>query len=261
MNIFKKIWNFFKPEKNLYDIYDVYSILYETPNSIIYLLNHKKTNDPFICKYIHNEYYGYNELFNLQNFKHSKIIELIEQFTVQNKIGLIFNYYPLGDVFEYCNKNYPLSEENANRFFKEIMNCVKVCHSQNLVHLDIKLENFLIKSLNPLELIIIDLAYAKILISNNILENCDNSCGTKQYVAPELYNKKYGYCSDIWSLGVCLYMLITGKHLYKNNKLEIHLENCSVEVKNLILKMIHPTPNLRITLEDIEKDPWYNSFK
>ena len=262
MNIINRILKFFKYKKSLYDLYSINSLLRKTQGSIIYLLNRKKTNDRFIGKYIHHKFLANNELFNLENFKHPKIIELLDHFTIKNNIILILNYYPLGDLFDYINKKYPITEETTNMFFKEMVNCIKACHSQNLAHLDIKLENFLIKSLNPLELVITDLEFSQICYSNSILENCDTTCGTKEYIAPELYKLKYGYCSDIWSLGVCLYLLITSKHLYDcKNQIEINLENCSVEVKNLILKMLHPNPKLRITIEDIEKDPWYNSFK
>tara|TARA_B100000686_G_C16792716_1_gene979943 strand:- start:1757 stop:2539 length:783 start_codon:yes stop_codon:yes gene_type:complete len=258
MNIIQKFINLFKRKKTFYKKYDINILLRQTPNSFIYLLNDKKKNEQVIGKYGKKNYITYKELFNLQEFQHPRIINLIDNFTVQNKTMLIFEYYFYGDLFDHVIKKFPLTEAASNIIFKEMVKCVKACHSLQLVHLDVKLENFLIKSLNPFELVITDLAYSEICIES--LNNCDTACGTPQYIAPELYNYKYGYCSDVWSLGVCLYMLITGKHIHdKNNKIKLELEDCSVEVKNLILKMLMPNTNLRITIEEIEQDVWYNN--
>ena len=258
MNIIQKFINLFKRKKPFYTQYDVNILLRQTPNSLIYLLNDKPKNEQVVGKYINKNFIEYKELLNLQEFQHPKIIKLIDNFTVQNKTVLILEYYPHGDLFEYVNNKFPLTEAISNMIFKEMMQCVKICHSKNFAHLDIKLENFLIKSLNPFTLVITDLAYAEICVES--LNNCDTACGTPQYIAPELYNHQYGYCSDVWSLGVCLYMLITGKHIHdKNNKIKLKLEDCSLEVKNLILKMLMPDTSLRITIEEIERDVWYNN--
>jgi calcium-dependent protein kinase len=81
-------------------------------------------------------------------------------------------------------------------------------HDLNVVHRDLKPENVLIdKELNN-TLKIIDFG-TSIEIQEN--ETLTNTHGTSYYIAPEVLNKKYNKKCDVWSVGVILYILLSGK--------------------------------------------------
>lgn len=79
-------------------------------------------------------------------------------------------------------------------------------HELKIIHRDLKLQNIMIKSFKPLQVEIIDLGLG---IVESLLQNT-NVIGTPIYMAPEsLTRGEYNYSSDVWSLGVCFYTLIT----------------------------------------------------
>ena len=82
------------------------------------------------------------------------------------------------------------------------------CHDLGIVHRDLKPENVLIdKELNN-TLKIIDFGTSIIVDKGTTLKTTH---GTSYYIAPEVLNKKYDEKCDVWSIGVILYILLSGK--------------------------------------------------
>ena len=90
-----------------------------------------------------------------------------------------------------------------------MVNCLKNCYDNNITHLDIKLENFLIN--DDKKLILIDFEHSKKFNSR-----LQTKSGTKSYCSPELLNYKFYHNSDIWSLGVCWYILLKNEYPYED---------------------------------------------
>ncbi len=95
-------------------------------------------------------------------------------------------------------------------------------------------------------------------------------CGTPPYMSPEIaarlpYN---GLSSDVWALGVALYLMLTGKFPFKAaNQKELYRliqqgkyknENFSPEIKNLLDSMLKVDQKTRITAEEIIQSDWLN---
>ena len=97
-------------------------------------------------------------------------------------------------------------------------------HEAGIVHRDIKPENILLNDVTEKSKpIIADLGCAKIL---NNGETCKIFCGTKSYLAPEiLQGKVYSFPVDIWSFGVMIYLMITGKYPFPYLKEKLTKKN------------------------------------
>jgi calcium-dependent protein kinase len=88
---------------------------------------------------------------------------------------------------------------------------VRYLHEKNIIHKDLKLENFLITHVEG-EMIIklIDFGMSKKVNSHH--EIIREASGSPYYVAPEIFTEKYNIKVDIWALGVMLYIMIVGKY-------------------------------------------------
>jgi calcium/calmodulin-dependent protein kinase I len=133
-----------------------------------------------------------------------------------------------------------ICKEELNNIMKMTFEGVSYLHKNNIIHCDIKLDNIMYKND---KIIIVDFDFAKILKnSDSICEN--NIIGTENYIAPESFDLKiYSKKSDIWSLGICFYKLITKKFPYKSEQSQIYnmyIKNC---FKNLDLDIINKYEN------------------
>lgn len=100
--------------------------------------------------------------------------------------------------------------------------------------------------------------------------------GTAMYVAPEVLRQNYGSQADLWSLGICLYVLLTGvlpfdsdedDQIFKmvaNGKVQFSEEkwrNISPEAKHLVAKLLVKDPTRRITAEGVEGTSFLTFFE
>ena len=94
-------------------------------------------------------------------------------------------------------------------YFKDLISALYYCHEvKSLSHRDIKPENILIDAEIGLgKPVITDFGFAKVIPNG---KKCNSICGTKGYIAPEIYlGEPYGFPCDIWAFGVLLYGLVS----------------------------------------------------
>ena len=129
-------------------------------------------------------------------------------------IHILYSYIPGLELFYYLkNKTIPVNNTKIiYQITKQMTLALEALFRYNYIHLDVKLENIIIKSIDPIRLTLIDLGMCKKL---NKKINKVNQIGTVGYASPEviLFNRFF-HNSDIWSLGVVIYILITGKKLF-----------------------------------------------
>lgn len=124
-------------------------------------------------------------------------------------------------IYEYCNgmnlrqyiENRNLSCEEIRDIFEQIVNGLYELHSNDIIHCDLKLENIMISNKNVIKIVDYDLSKHtdSEYVSNMLF-------GTMNYIAPESYNLFiYSKKSDIWSLGIILYCLLTKEYPYEND--------------------------------------------
>lgn len=89
---------------------------------------------------------------------------------------------------------------------EELFRAINHCHANGIVHRDIKPENIMIGKDGNIKLI--DFGLSK--RSKNKNQLLSTIAGTPYYMAPEVLDGEYNYHADIWSLGVLLYVLLSG---------------------------------------------------
>ncbi|CAD8160254.1 unnamed protein product [Paramecium pentaurelia] len=203
------------------------------------------------------------EIHILKLLDHPNIIKYVNTIETQMDINLIVEYGGSKNLRSYLKQfpNRKLDEDDAKLMFRQIVKAVDYCHSLNIIHRDIKLENILLKDNNEIKLI--DFGFS-------VLVNRDCKlgvfCGTPSYMAPELVNKQdyFGKPVDVWALGVLLYVLLTGhfpfkgsndSDLYGQIKKGIYTKvNASPQCQKLISQMLTIRANERITTLRFAKD-------
>lgn len=91
---------------------------------------------------------------------------------------------------------------------KQVLSSLVYLHSKNIAHRDIKPENIIFESNDALNVKLVDFGNSRKMGAN---ESMNGVYGTAYYVAPEVLSGEYDYKCDIWSIGVILYMLLSGR--------------------------------------------------
>ena len=173
--------------------------------------------------------------------------------------------YAGGELFDYIVQNGKMKEEEARRFFQQIICAVEYCHRHKIVHRDLKPENLLLDE--NLNVKIADFGLSNIMTDGNFLKT---SCGSPNYAAPEVINGKLyaGPEVDVWSCGVILYVLLVGRLPFDDEHIPslfakiakgqyVVPNYMSSGAASLIKKMLAVNPVHRATIEEIRMDPWF----
>ncbi|OMJ75164.1 hypothetical protein SteCoe_25747 [Stentor coeruleus] len=205
----------------------------------------------------------------LRRTDHPNIVRLYEFYEDEDSFHLVLEYVTGGELFDYIIKTKNLSESIAMNFMKQILSAVAYCHKSHIAHRDLKPENLLLDKEGPdAALKIIDFGTSAIFDPK---KQMTHKYGTAYYIAPEVISKNYNEKCDIWSCGVILYILLSGRPpFYGKNDKEI-LRNVteghysmqgaewtriSSEAKSLISRMLQFNPNDRITAVQALNHPW-----
>ncbi|KAI8850374.1 kinase-like domain-containing protein [Chytridium lagenaria] len=173
-----------------------------------------------------------------------------------------------GELIEYIAARNHLHEKEARRFFRQLISAMDHCHLANVVHRDLKLENLLLTDNKTL--IISDFGLGR-TFQNDTDELMKTFCGTPNYAAVELISgiPYIGVKSDIWAMGVVLYVMMTGKPPFTGenisalySKIKAVDYTCpdyfSPELKSLFSKILKKDPKTRIDMDGLRLDPWVN---
>jgi serine/threonine-protein kinase HSL1, negative regulator of Swe1 kinase len=182
---------------------------------------------------------------------------------------LILEYVDGGELFDYVSDNGSLGEEEAVRFFRQIIAGLAYCHRFNICHRDLKPENILLDSKGNIKLA--DFGMAAFQPTGHWL---NTSCGSPHYAAPEIiHGRPYrGDRADIWSCGIILFALLTGflpfdgsdipntLHLVKKGEYELPAW-LSAEAMDLIQCILRNRPEDRISMDRIWKHPLLGKYE
>lgn len=203
------------------------------------------------------------ELDTMAYIKHPNTVSLLDFFTDRYNFYLILEFCQGGDLASHLAKESPLREKNIAAVFKQIVTAVAYLHAQGIAHRDLKPENILITTFPNVKVSDFGLCG---FTSNGKMETF---CGSPCYTAPECLSRiQYeGPPADVWSLGVILYELVTGRHPWDianvpkmvkdicSGKYTIPM-SVSQSCQDLIRSMLKVKPADRITCERILQHPW-----
>lgn len=225
----------------------------------VYLARDIQTGKLVAMKLVHSSAVEYSERFCfeteiLTKLSHKHILPVIDHGKCKSWRYLITPYISKGTLNQRLKKG-PLSCEHAAELLDQLAQALQFAHEQGLVHRDIKASNILMKDEHFIYLA--DFGLAKHIDEAADSSNSEYILGTPEYMAPELAEEKATPLSDLYSLGILLYQMVTGNlPFYGNSAIDICIKH---------LREFPPLPslfnvNLSEAVEDVilralEKDP------
>ncbi|XP_035490682.1 myosin light chain kinase 2, skeletal/cardiac muscle isoform X2 [Scophthalmus maximus] len=211
-----------------------------------------------------------NEIQVMNNLDHANLIQLYAAYESRNDIILVLEYVGGGELFDrIIDENYTLMELDALVFIRQICEGLQHMHKMYILHLDLKPENILCVSRVTNKIKIIDFGLARIYKPR---EKLRVNFGTPEFLAPEVINYDFvSFNTDMWSLGVITYMLLSGlcpflgddDNQTLNNILacqwnfeEQEFIDTSEEAKDFISRLLIVNKSWRMGASESLRHPW-----
>ncbi|KAG2031418.1 hypothetical protein BDR03DRAFT_928036 [Suillus americanus] len=208
------------------------------------------------------------EIIMMKLMNHPNILRIYDVFEGEKELYLVLEYVEGGELFDFLVNRGRLPPLEALSFFKQIVYGLNYAHTFSIIHRDLKPENILIHSLKPPLIKLADWGMAAFAPPALQLET---SCGSPHYASPEIVNglKYRGNATDIWSCGVILFALLTGRLPFDDKNVRILLSKVKAgkydvpayidpQAKDLLSRMLVVDVNRRITIPEIMAHPWFN---
>ncbi|KAL5126530.1 CBL-interacting serine/threonine-protein kinase 3 [Glycine soja] len=193
------------------------------------------------------------EVATMKLIKHPNVVRLCEVMGSKTKIYIVLEFVTGGELFDKIVNHGRMSENEARRYFQQLINAVDYCHSRGVYHRDLKPENLLLDAYGNLKVSDFGLSALSQQVRDDGLLH--TTCGTPNYVAPEVLNDR-GYD------GTCGYLPFDDPNLmnlYK--KISVAEFTCppwlSFSARKLITRILDPDPTTRITIPEILDDEWF----
>ncbi|KAF8719476.1 hypothetical protein HU200_024199 [Digitaria exilis] len=207
------------------------------------------------------------EISIMRLVRHPNILQLFEVMATKKKIYFVLEYAKGGELFDKIAKGR-LTEENARKYFQQLISAVDYCHSRGIYHRDLKPENLLLDENGTLK--VSDFGLSALSESKRKDGLLHTACGTPAYVAPEVLIRK-GYSgakADVWSCGVILFVLVASYlPFHGRNLIEMYKKISKAEyrcpryfstgLKELLYGILDPDPNTRMPISRIKRSAWY----
>jgi serine/threonine protein kinase len=225
-----------------------------------------KTNGQPIKNYIKREIEIHRSL------EHPNIVRVLDVIYDSTSIYIVMEYCSYGDLQKFQNKK-PFSHKHIQCYMLQLRDALQYLRSKNIVHRDLKPQNILLTS--PLHIKITDFGLARYMTLEQSEDLFSTYCGSPIYMSPELLNhQQYNSKSDLWSLGIILYEMITGipPFIAKNmkqlvdcvNTEKINLDKIdktliSEECFHLLCNLLHRDKTRRVDWDEFFNHKWFSN--
>ncbi|XP_054422507.1 peripheral plasma membrane protein CASK isoform X3 [Pteronotus mesoamericanus] len=272
------------------DVYELCEVIGKGPFSVVRRCINRETGQQFAVKIVDVAKFtsspglsteGKRWISNLKReasichmLKHPHIVELLETYSSDGMLYMVFEFMDGADLcFEIVKRadaGFVYSEAVASHYMRQILEALRYCHDNNIIHRDVKPHCVLLASKEnsaPVKLggfgVAIQLGESGLVAGGRV--------GTPHFMAPEVVKREpYGKPVDVWGCGVILFILLSGclpfygtkerlfegiiKGKYKMNPRQ--WSHISESAKDLVRRMLMLDPAERITVYEALNHPW-----
>jgi len=202
----------------------------------------------------------------MQMLEHPNVLKLVDFFENHINLHLVLELCSGGEVFQQIEKQGTLTEGDAAAVMRQTFAALQHCHKQGVCHRDLKPQNLLLKApaahLSRAQLKIVDFGASAIYETGRSMSEL---IGTVSYMAPEVFQSHYTEACDVWSMGVILFQMLSGRKPFGNRR-DIQLGkfscqallhgNISQEAIDLVRMLMVVEPRHRAGIEQALQHPW-----
>jgi len=267
------------------DAYEIGDEIGRGAFSVVKKGKNKKSGKEVAIKFIEKKFVDKQDLVLLgreidimKQLDHPNVLKLFEVFETDEIIALIMELVNGGELFYKIVEKGNYSEKDAASIVTQMIRGVEYLHGRGIAHRDLKPENLLCsiddnKDYQPFRVVIADFGLSKAFGEGG--EALETSCGTPDYVAPEVITADgtYDNSVDMWSCGVITYVLLCGFSPFLSSnqtglfekimKAEYDFPDpewthISEQAKDFIRKLLVKEPEKRFTAAQCNQHPWLN---
>lgn len=213
----------------------------------------------------------FKEVQILQKIRYPNICKFYEKFEDKSLIYLVYESCEGGTLFEKLEDDAVLEEKVAKPMVLDMFCAVSYLHDKGYIHRDLRPENWMLETngdeITPGKLKLTHFKLAMQCGKDTILSQ---PCGTLHYVAPEMLRGNYGLASDVWTLGVLVFLMLYGSYPFDGDSSTAVMtsilaseadwsNSCyalSTDAKDLLKLFFIKDPTKRITVCETLKHPW-----
>eukprot|EP01006_Ploeotia_vitrea_P035300 TRINITY_DN65856_c1_g1_i1.p1 TRINITY_DN65856_c1_g1~~TRINITY_DN65856_c1_g1_i1.p1 ORF type:complete len:535 (+),score=82.87 TRINITY_DN65856_c1_g1_i1:61-1665(+) len=214
------------------------------------------------------------EIGIMKTLQHENVLNLKEVIYSPQFVYLVLELVEGGELFDSAPTNKrQFPEDKSRKYFQQLILGLYYCHKRGVAHRDLKPANLLVTTDDVIKVSDFGLsAFQKATDSGNVHESMQlkTCCGSPKYIAPEVvadqgYN---GFMADVWSCGVILYLMLTGRAPFEHRTVTGLLKKVMSgkytmppeippPAQDLISKMLVVYPEQRIKIAQIIEHPWF----
>jgi len=213
------------------------------------------------------------EVSILTKMRHPNINRLIETINTKRHIHMVLELLEGDQLFESIVEKKRYTELEAANIIRQVTRACEYMHERSIIHRDLKPENLVYMDKKNTQICITDFGLAKLVQSKDGL--METTCGTPGYVAPEiLHKRKYDSKVDLWSIGVILYILLSGFPPFTNsNRLALYnmiksgeysfpspyWDHITLDAKACIRRLLQVDSKKRLSATGLLEHEWISS--
>ncbi|XP_006026447.1 myosin light chain kinase, smooth muscle-like isoform X1 [Alligator sinensis] len=208
------------------------------------------------------------ELMNLLH--HPRLVQCLTAFQNQAELVMVMEYIAGGELFErILDDDFEHTEPTSVQYMRQILEGIQYVHHQSIVHLDLKPENIVCVGRSSHWVKIIDFGLARKLDPNSPVKVLH---GTPEFMAPEVVSfEPVGFTTDMWSIGVICYILLSGDSPFQGSSDVETLNNItaaqwefdeetfseiSEQAKEFISQLLQKDSRCRLSSDKALAHPW-----
>eukprot|EP00010_Vexillifera_abyssalis_P007815 CAMPEP_0201544394 /NCGR_PEP_ID=MMETSP0173_2-20130828/1000_1 /ASSEMBLY_ACC=CAM_ASM_000268 /TAXON_ID=218659 /ORGANISM="Vexillifera sp., Strain DIVA3 564/2" /LENGTH=739 /DNA_ID=CAMNT_0047952489 /DNA_START=9 /DNA_END=2228 /DNA_ORIENTATION=+ len=263
-------------KNDITSLYEVEQELGTGAFAVVKVVRQKSTNTEYAAKFIEKAQLASEdkkmlerEVAILKRLRHPNIISLKAVCETEKHLILITELARGGELFDRIHDLGAHAESDVVKIARQLISAIGYLHSKGIAHRDLKPENILLRDKEGLVIKLADFGLGRIIDPGVAMSTM---CGTPSYVAPEvLLGEKYTLQVDMWSVGVIVYILLSGRMPFFGKKMQDLAEriitgkyafpeerwsHISKSAKAFVSALLQTDPSVRLTPKQAYMHPF-----